>query len=91
MPAKEDKIKEHAYTIWEQEGRPHGRHEDHWRKAEKKLAGASDADSDEETDEKNMAAEDYEAEVAAGNIKKKGKNDNSSQERMQRNGKRKAY
>ncbi len=26
-----------AYLIWEEEGRPHGRHEVHWLKAEKQL------------------------------------------------------
>ncbi len=26
--------RERAYKIWEDEGRPEGRHEDHWRRAE---------------------------------------------------------
>ena len=26
-----------AYLIWEEEGRPHGRHEAHWLQAEKQL------------------------------------------------------
>jgi Protein of unknown function (DUF2934) len=33
-----------AYKIWEQEGRPHGRHADHWVAAERKLADAEDGE-----------------------------------------------
>ena len=32
-------IQQRAYAIWEQQGRPHGRHEDHWRQAESEVAG----------------------------------------------------
>ena len=31
--AAEERIRAIAYAIWEEEGRPHGRHEEHWRKA----------------------------------------------------------
>jgi hypothetical protein len=31
--ADENKIRERAYAIWEREGRPHGRHDDHWHQA----------------------------------------------------------
>ncbi len=30
---REQRIREHAHSLWEQEGRPEGRHEDHWRQA----------------------------------------------------------
>ena len=30
---KEGRLRERAYSLWEQEGRPEGRHEDHWRQA----------------------------------------------------------
>lgn len=30
---KEERLRERAYSIWEREGRPHGRHEDHWHQA----------------------------------------------------------
>ena len=30
---REHRIRERAYRIWEEQGRPHGRHEDHWRQA----------------------------------------------------------
>jgi hypothetical protein len=38
-------IREAAYFIWEREGRPHGRHHDHWRQA---LAGPSQTQPDDE-------------------------------------------
>lgn len=30
-----------AYAIWEREGRPHGRDEEHWRMAEAELTGSA--------------------------------------------------
>lgn len=30
---KDETIKARAYQIWEEEGRPHGRHHEHWLKA----------------------------------------------------------
>jgi hypothetical protein len=38
----EQKIRERAYQIWEQEGRVHGRDEQHWHKAKLELANVSD-------------------------------------------------
>lgn len=34
------RIAEHAYHIWEREGRPHGKSLDHWLKAEAELTVA---------------------------------------------------
>lgn len=34
----EDHISRRAYEIWEMEGRPDGRHEDHWVRAVRELA-----------------------------------------------------
>ena len=31
---RDARIRERAYAIWEEQGRPDGRHEDHWRQAE---------------------------------------------------------
>jgi len=31
------RIEERAYHIWLEEGRPHGRHDEHWRRAEREL------------------------------------------------------
>jgi hypothetical protein len=33
------RIKKRAYELWEQEGHPGGRAEEHWRRAEAELAG----------------------------------------------------
>lgn len=29
----DDKIRQRAYQLWEDQGRPEGKHEDHWRQA----------------------------------------------------------
>lgn len=34
MDDNEQQRRERAYKIWEDEGRPEGAHEDHWRRAE---------------------------------------------------------
>ncbi|MDR7144908.1 DUF2934 domain-containing protein [Rhizobium sp. BE258] len=31
---KDQERRERAYRIWEDEGRPHGKHDDHWQRAE---------------------------------------------------------
>jgi len=38
MDEREEKIRERAFRIWEEEGRPHGRHAEHWRRAESEVA-----------------------------------------------------
>ncbi|HEX6978268.1 MAG TPA: DUF2934 domain-containing protein [Alphaproteobacteria bacterium] len=38
-PPDDDRIRRRAYEIWEREGRPLGRHDEHWRMAEEELAG----------------------------------------------------
>lgn len=47
---REDRVRERAYRLWEQEGRPHGRHADHWHQASQEVGdelygqqGATDA------------------------------------------------
>jgi hypothetical protein len=40
---KEDLIQRRAYAIWEKEGRPEGRHDDHWRRANEEMHGLEDA------------------------------------------------
>ena len=34
-----ERVAERAYSIWEEEGRPHGRDHAHWQRAENELAG----------------------------------------------------
>jgi hypothetical protein len=42
-PESEDhKVRARAYDIWEREGRPEGRHDEHWRQAQQELAGEAD-------------------------------------------------
>jgi len=36
-------IKRRAYAIWEKEGRPQGKHDEHWRKAAEEMHGLEDA------------------------------------------------
>jgi hypothetical protein len=35
---REKRIEHRAYEIWEREGRPHGQHGEHWRRAEEEIA-----------------------------------------------------
>ena len=32
------RVEERAYAIWKAEGQPHGRHEEHWQRAEGEIA-----------------------------------------------------
>lgn len=38
QPTREQAIRERAYAIWEEEGRPDGRDLDHWRRAEQEIS-----------------------------------------------------
>jgi hypothetical protein len=40
QPAREQVIRERAYAIWEEEGRPDRRDLDHWRRAEQEISSA---------------------------------------------------
>jgi hypothetical protein len=35
---RQKRIEERAYALWEAEGRPHGKHEDHWQRATQEIA-----------------------------------------------------
>jgi len=39
LSANHDKVSARAYEIWEHDGRPEGRHEDHWYQAERNVTG----------------------------------------------------
>jgi hypothetical protein len=41
---KEKRIREQAYHLWVAEGRPHGRHDEHWQQAAKLVAAEGAAD-----------------------------------------------
>ncbi len=34
---RQKRIEQRAYLFWEAEGQPHGRHEEHWRRAERQI------------------------------------------------------
>jgi hypothetical protein len=38
---RNERIRQRAYEIWEREGRPHGRDEEHWRMAAEEIGGDS--------------------------------------------------
>ena len=40
---KDQAIRERAYAIWEEEGRPDGKHLEHWRRAEDEINSAVEA------------------------------------------------
>ena len=40
LQEREEQIRQRAHEIWEAEGRPEGRHEEHWARAEASLAEA---------------------------------------------------
>ena len=35
---RDERIKQRAYELWQSEGHDHGRHEDHWHRAEREIA-----------------------------------------------------
>ncbi len=39
MDDLERRIQQRAYELWENEGRPQGREQDHWQQAEREIAG----------------------------------------------------
>lgn len=39
---RKELIQRRAYAIWESEGRPDGRHDDHWRRAAEEMHGLED-------------------------------------------------
>jgi len=40
---RETRIEERAYALWEAEGHPHGRHEEHWHRAAREIAAEETA------------------------------------------------
>ena len=36
-PDREERIRQRAHELWEREGRPHGRHDDHWQQAREEI------------------------------------------------------
>jgi hypothetical protein len=40
MEDREQKIKDRAHAIWEEQGKPHGQHDEHWLQAERDISSA---------------------------------------------------
>ena len=36
-PDREERIRQRAHELWERDGRPHGRHDDHWQQAREEI------------------------------------------------------
>jgi hypothetical protein len=51
----EQKIRDRAYTLWEKEGRPEGRHSDHWHQATRELGEVDHAIPEDETPNASVA------------------------------------
>ena len=51
MIDREQDQRERAYRIWENEGRPEGRHAEHWQQAEDKDAAVDVTEANEEASE----------------------------------------
>ena len=61
---KEEKIKTHAYKLWEDEGRPEGRHDEHWMQASAHVGMMGDGTEEQSLDQPgNPSARITEAEV----------------------------
>ena len=57
-PQQEDTIRARAYQLWEQEGRPEGRHAEHWATAER--------ESRQDGDEAGAPSDDLETDPGIG-------------------------
>jgi len=47
MQDRQEEIRRRAYAMWELEGRPEGRHEEHWRRAEEESSRGNAASQGE--------------------------------------------
>jgi hypothetical protein len=61
---REERVRERAYEIWEQEGRADGRDAEHWRRAEAEI----DAEERQRTATESASAESASAESATAQI-----------------------
>lgn len=62
---KDEQIRAHAYKLWDDEGRPEGRHEDHWSRAKQHVGMMGDGTEEQNLDQAgDPSARISEAEVA---------------------------
>lgn len=58
MMDKDQERRERAYRIWEEEGRPDGKHEDHWQRAEGQHA-ETERQAEEVTEANQHASDEF--------------------------------
>lgn len=68
---REEQRRQKAYALWEEEGRPEGRHEAHWQQAEDDAGEDPSRESDKDAvfDEDNAAADRVSGKSASETIK----------------------
>ena len=47
---REGQIRERAYRLWQDEGEPHGKHDEHWHRAQQEFPGEQPSDTPEPQD-----------------------------------------
>lgn len=47
---RETRIRQRAYQLWQDEGAPEGKHEDHWARAEREIDSADGVSEDDAVD-----------------------------------------
>lgn len=53
---RDEEIRKRAYEIWEKEGRPEGKHQDHWSEAEREFGSSAEDHSDGSMNKQNGSA-----------------------------------
>lgn len=53
---RERQIEERAYALWEAEGHPHGKHEEHWHRAAREIDAKKPATSTTKTHSRRAPA-----------------------------------
>lgn len=50
----EERVRQRAYELWEQDGRPHGRHVEYWQRARAEIEGEDGATDAEPLDDEPL-------------------------------------
>lgn len=57
MSEREEKIRQRAYQIWQEEGEQHGQAEDHWERAAREIDGQAGASHEQQETERPIVSE----------------------------------
>lgn len=68
---REDDVRNRAYNLWEQEGRPEGRHDEHWQQAERELKTVHPDDPNEVPQESSS----FEEKIPVASRRRRNKRD----------------